>query len=145
MNTHAECRRHSYRPPEQPAVPDAVAPAASELARHRDPSLQQEQPAREQAKKRAQEMQVSLDAMVQDERDTEALMEHLDRMIAELIDLAQDWDSVDPDMAARVRQQEQQIHDLRGRVERLGEMEAGEAAKIIGAIRHELRHDRGES
>ena len=51
MNTHAEYRRHSYRPPEQPAVPDAVAPAASELARHRDPSLQ-EQPAREQAQKR---------------------------------------------------------------------------------------------
>jgi hypothetical protein len=52
VNPHAEYRRHSYRPPEQPAVPDAVAPAASELARHRDPSLQQEQPAREQAQKR---------------------------------------------------------------------------------------------
>jgi len=100
---------------------------------------------RERAKKRAQEMQVSLDSMVQDERDTEALMEHLDRMIVDLVDLAQDWDSVDPAMAARVRQQEQQIHDLRGRVERLGEMEAGEAAKIIGAIRNELRHARGES
>ena len=31
MNTHAEYRRHSYRPPEQLAVPDAVAPDASEL------------------------------------------------------------------------------------------------------------------
>ena len=52
MNTHAEYRRHSYRPPEQPAVSDAVAPAASELARHRDPSLQSDEPAREQTQKR---------------------------------------------------------------------------------------------
>ena len=52
MNTHAEYRRHSYRPPEQPAATDAVEPAASELARHRDPSLQSDQPAREQTQKR---------------------------------------------------------------------------------------------
>ena len=52
MNTYAEYRRHSYRPPEQAAVPDAVAPAGSELARHGDPSLQSDQPAREQAQKR---------------------------------------------------------------------------------------------
>lgn len=37
MNTHAEYRRHSYRPPEPP-VPNTEA-AASALARHRDPSL----------------------------------------------------------------------------------------------------------
>ena len=51
MNTHAEYRRHSYRPPEQLAVPDAVAPDASELARHRDPSLRSDEPAREQPRK----------------------------------------------------------------------------------------------
>jgi hypothetical protein len=50
MNTHAEYRRHSYRPPEQPA--STVDPAASELARHGDPSLQHEQPARERTQKR---------------------------------------------------------------------------------------------
>ena len=39
MNTHAEYRRHSYRPPDgPPSVPDAEA-AISHLARHRDPSL----------------------------------------------------------------------------------------------------------
>ena len=39
MNTHAEYRRHSYRPAEPPlSVPSADA-AASELAHHRDPSL----------------------------------------------------------------------------------------------------------
>lgn len=43
MNTHAEYRRHSYRPPDPPAsaprpVPNTEA-AASALARHRDPSL----------------------------------------------------------------------------------------------------------
>jgi hypothetical protein len=51
VNTNAEYRRHSYKPPEQPATPDAVAPAASELARHRDPSLHSEEPAREQTRK----------------------------------------------------------------------------------------------
>jgi hypothetical protein len=50
MNTHTEYRRHSYRPSEQPA--STVDQAASELARHGDPSLQHEQPAREQTQKR---------------------------------------------------------------------------------------------
>lgn len=52
MNTHTEYRRHSYRPPEQPVATDAVDRTASDLARHRDPSLQSDQPAREQAQKR---------------------------------------------------------------------------------------------
>ena len=39
MNTHAEYRRHSYRPPVGPTpVPD-VEVAVNHLARHRDPSL----------------------------------------------------------------------------------------------------------
>lgn len=37
MNTHAEYRRHSYRPPEPP-VPKTET-VASALARHGDPSL----------------------------------------------------------------------------------------------------------
>ena len=44
MNTHAEYRRHSYRPPEPPAsapVPNTEA-AEGALARHRDPSLSAE-------------------------------------------------------------------------------------------------------
>lgn len=52
MNTHAEYRRHSYRPPERPRPAEAVEPTSSELARHRDPSLEPEQPAREQTQKR---------------------------------------------------------------------------------------------
>ena len=37
MNTHSEYRRHGYQPPEPPTPqPETVA---SELARHRDPSL----------------------------------------------------------------------------------------------------------
>lgn len=51
MNTHAEYRRHSYRPSEQPAVPEGGA-SGSELARHRDPSLQSAQPSPEQTQKR---------------------------------------------------------------------------------------------
>jgi hypothetical protein len=55
VNTHAEYRRHSYRPSEQPgatAIAAAAEPVASELARHRDPSLQSGQPARIQTQKR---------------------------------------------------------------------------------------------
>ena len=52
MNTHAEYRRHSYRTPVQPAATEAAESAASVLARHRDPSLQSDQPTREQAQKR---------------------------------------------------------------------------------------------
>lgn len=51
MNTHAEYRRHSYRPLEQPAVPEGGA-SDSELARHRDPSLQSAQPSQAHAQKR---------------------------------------------------------------------------------------------
>jgi hypothetical protein len=39
MNTHAEYRRHSYRPPEPPAPLPHTEAAASALAHHRDPSL----------------------------------------------------------------------------------------------------------
>ena len=37
MNTHSEYRRHGYQPPESPTPQPETA--ASELARHRDPSL----------------------------------------------------------------------------------------------------------
>ena len=37
MNTHSEYRRHGYQPPEPPTP--QPEPEASELARHRDPSL----------------------------------------------------------------------------------------------------------
>ena len=96
-----------------------------------------------QAKKLAQNMQQELDAFVQDERDTEALMERLDKLAVDLRDLALAWDDVDADMAARVRAQEQEVHELRGRVERLGEAEAAEATKIIAAIRNQLRKVHG--
>ncbi|HCB05660.1 MAG TPA: hypothetical protein PLZ93_04080 [Nocardioides sp.] len=52
MNTHAEYRRHSYRPPEQPAVTEGDASGSDELARHRDPSLQSAQPSQAQTQKR---------------------------------------------------------------------------------------------
>lgn len=38
MNTHAEYRRHNYQRPEPPTAPTEEG-VASELARHRDPSL----------------------------------------------------------------------------------------------------------
>jgi hypothetical protein len=95
------------------------------------------------ARKRAIDMQASLDYTMQDERDTEALLEKLDKVASELFELAQEWDDVDPAMAARVRQQEARLHELRGRVETMGELEADEASKIIVAIRAALKEARG--
>jgi hypothetical protein len=90
-------------------------------------------------------MQASLESTMQDARDTEALLEKLDKVASELFELAQDWDGVDAAMATRVRQQEQRVHELRGRVENMGEMEADEASKIIVAVRQTLRQAKGES
>jgi len=42
MNTHAEYRRHNYRPPEASYSPDAHH-ETSQLARHADPSLPETQ------------------------------------------------------------------------------------------------------
>jgi len=39
MNTHAEYRRHGYRPPEGPVTAPASEEAVSQLAHDRDPSL----------------------------------------------------------------------------------------------------------
>jgi hypothetical protein len=39
VNTHAEYRRHSYRPPEPPTPHPGPEGAVSQLAHHRDPSL----------------------------------------------------------------------------------------------------------
>ena len=52
MNTHAEYRRHSYRPPEHPSPAEGVESTASELARHGDPSVGPGHPGREQTQKR---------------------------------------------------------------------------------------------
>ena len=52
MNTDADNRRHSYRPPQRLTPAEGVEHITSELARHRDPSLRSELSAREQAQKR---------------------------------------------------------------------------------------------
>lgn len=39
MNTHAEYRRHGYRPPEGPVTGPASEEEVSQFAHHRDPSL----------------------------------------------------------------------------------------------------------
>ncbi len=51
MNTHAEYRRHNYRPPEAPTADSASEEAMSQLAHHRDPSLQSGTTARAAIKK----------------------------------------------------------------------------------------------
>jgi hypothetical protein len=39
VNTHAEYRRHAYRPPEQTAATQGTEAEVNQLAHHRDPSL----------------------------------------------------------------------------------------------------------
>lgn len=75
---------------------------------------------------------------MQDEHDTEGLLEKLDHLIKGLFELSQAWEPVDPEMATRVRLQEKNLHLLRGRVERLSETEADEATSIIAEIKAEL-------
>jgi len=100
--------------------------------------------ARQRAQKRAEAMETSLEQSLQSERDTEALLEKLDKLSHNLFELAQDWESVNPQIATRVRQQEQQIRALRAKVEHLGEFEADEAEQIMAAIRQALKQARGE-
>ncbi len=99
---------------------------------------------RRRALKRAEEMEAGLEQLQQAERDTVELLEKLDKLAADLFDHASEWEPVNPQIASRVRQQEQQVRALRNRVEHLGVLEADEAEKIMAAVRVELRRVRGE-
>jgi transposase len=99
---------------------------------------------RERANKHAHDLQESVNAMVGDERDTGALMERLDKMIAELVDVAEGWDSVDAEMAERVRGQERELHELRAKLAHLGELEAEEISKLNSSIMDNLRQIKGD-
>ncbi|GIH08016.1 hypothetical protein Rhe02_60830 [Rhizocola hellebori] len=94
---------------------------------------------KQKALKLAKELQASLDRMIEDERDNEALLEKLDRLAMDYRELAEAWDGADPAMATRVRQREEEIHLLRGRVETMAEMEADEAGKLKSAVLNALR------
>lgn len=94
--------------------------------------------ARQRARKKAEALQGSLDMLLAEEADTEEMLERLDKVAFGLIELAQDWDPVNPQIAARVRQQEAQIRNLRKKVEHLGELEAEEAQQVMREIREAL-------
>jgi adenosyl cobinamide kinase/adenosyl cobinamide phosphate guanylyltransferase len=92
---------------------------------------------------RAEEMEVSLASIQRDEQESVALLEKLDRLAATLFEHAQDWDSVSPEVATRVRRQEQQIHALRTKAQRLVEMQADEVVAIMNEIGAALEQARG--
>jgi replication fork clamp-binding protein CrfC len=94
---------------------------------------------RERAMQHARALQANVNATIDDERDNEALMERLDRMIGELHEVAESWDKVDKEMAVRVRDQEQQLHELRAKLARLGQLEAEEVSKLNSSILRDLR------
>jgi hypothetical protein len=94
--------------------------------------------ARQRARKKAEALQGSLEMLVAEQADTEEYLERLDKVAFGLFELAQDWDSVNPQIAARVRQQETQVRNLRKKVEHLGELEAEEAEQVMREIREAL-------
>lgn len=100
---------------------------------------------KERAKKHAYDLQNTVNAIVGDERDNEELMARFDRMINELVAVAEKWDGVDDDMAARVREQEKQLHGLRAKLARLGELEADEVSRLNVEIVQALKTARGEA
>jgi len=101
-------------------------------------------PIDESARKRAQDMEKILELARDDQQDTVALMERLDKLASELFEHALDWDSVDPEVAARVRKQAEQVHSMHKRVEKLAELEIEEASQIMSEIRRILKEARGE-
>jgi hypothetical protein len=98
---------------------------------------------RQRAKTRAVELQTSLDRLLQDERDNEALLEQLDQLAKDYRELAEAWDNVDPQMATKVRQREEEIHTLRGRVQTMTGLEGDEASKLKSAVLKALRETIG--
>ncbi|MEV4511773.1 SAV_2336 N-terminal domain-related protein [Dactylosporangium sp. NPDC049525] len=88
---------------------------------------------------RARGLQATLDLTIEDQRDTGALLERLDRLGSELFDLAADWEVVDSDRASIVRDQQRKVHSLRQRLAAVSGLGAEETLKLIADIRRALR------
>ncbi len=95
--------------------------------------------ARQRARRNAEALETSLESVLQGEADTAALREKVEAVANDLVELAREWEAVNPSISARVRTQEQQIRALARQVEHLGEVEADEAQQIMKEMREELR------
>jgi transposase len=88
---------------------------------------------------RADALERSLDQNQQSMIRTEHLMALIEEMASDLRQLAEEWDSIDPQRAERWRAQEQQARALGGEFAHLEELEASEAKAIIASLRHLVR------
>ena len=99
-------------------------------------------PRAEEFRRRAEAMHQSLEQTMQDESDTIALLEKLERLAVTLQEHARNWDSVDPQVAQRVRAQETEVLALRAKVVGLVTADADDSAMIIQEIDRVLRQAR---
>jgi hypothetical protein len=93
---------------------------------------------------RVEEMELHRSAIQRDERESVELLEKIDKLTTTLFEHAQGWDPISPDVATRVRRQEEQMHALRSMVQRLVAMQAEEVVAIMNEIGAALDQTRGD-
>lgn len=86
------------------------------------------------AEDRATQMEASRKSLQLDEQQIIELMERLEKLMSSLRAYAEKWEPVNPDIAAEVRTQEQDVHNLHSQLARMAAMEADEQAKLIAEI-----------
>jgi hypothetical protein len=94
---------------------------------------------RVRARLRAEEVESIVEEIGRDERQTIELLEKLDKLAASLFDHALEWDVVSADIAARVRRQEQEVREIRARVQALAEMQVDEVTAMMAEVESALR------
>lgn len=99
-------------------------------------------PRADEFRRQAEAMHQTLEQTMQDESNTIALLEKLERLAIRLREHAQNWESVDPEVATRVRAQETELLAMLPKVARLATAEADESAMIIQEIDRALRQAR---
>jgi hypothetical protein len=96
------------------------------------------------AKEHAEQMETSLELLQKDERHTIVLMERLDTLATSLRAHAEKWERVNPAVAARVLEQEQDVHRLHSELARMAEMEVEAQSKLMADIDRMLGRALGE-
>jgi hypothetical protein len=93
---------------------------------------------RKHARDVAEEMENILELTEKNEKDTIALMERLTKQATALRAHAERWERINPDRAAKVRQDEQEVLALHARLARLANLEADEVASIMAEVDKKL-------
>ena len=87
----------------------------------------------------AEDMEVAIELTQQDEADTVSLLHKLDKLAASYFEHAKSWDGVNPAIAAKVRKQGEEVHELHHKVERMAEWEADEIQTMMADVERVLR------